>query len=78
MHSSLTLVKHLSIVIGVILIFSCISLDQSSSVFAQEDIAEVADAAESDSITTDELSYVFNNAIIFICAVMVLYMQAGF
>ncbi|MCP4776756.1 MAG: hypothetical protein GY880_21250, partial [Planctomycetaceae bacterium] len=68
--------KYLSILIGVILILACTNLDQSNSVFAQEDIAEVVastevivDASESNSITTDELSYVFNNAIIFICAV---------
>lgn len=82
---SSNLLKPISIVIGVILILACCHLDHSSSVFAQEDIVEVvstneviADSTESDSITTDELSYVFNNAIIFICAVLVLFMQAGF
>ena len=85
MHNSLASMKHLSIVIGVILILACTNLDQSNSVFAQEDISEVVastevivNAPESNSITTDELSYVFNNAIIFICAVLVLFMQAGF
>ena len=82
---SSNLLKPISIVIGVILILACCHLDHSSTVFAQEDIVEVvstneviADSTESDSITTDELSYVFNNAIIFICAVLVLFMQAGF
>ncbi len=85
MHNSLSSLKHVSILIGVILFLACMNLDQSNSALAQDGITEVAtsseviiDATESDTITTGELSYVFNNAIIFICAVLVLFMQAGF
>ena len=40
--------------------------------------AEVVIAEEAATPSGSELSYVFNNAIIFICAVLVLFMQAGF
>lgn len=85
MHNSLFSIKHSSIVVGVILFLACIHLDQSNLVLAQDGVAEIftsteviVDEPESGSITTDELSYVFNNAIIFLCAVLVLFMQAGF
>jgi Amt family ammonium transporter len=50
------------------------AVPDSSAVPIVEDIVEEAAAGP----TTGELSYVFNNAIIFICAVLVLFMQAGF
>ena len=46
MFKSSTLVKPISIVIGMVLILTCINLAPSNSVFAQEEIAEVVSTSE--------------------------------
>ncbi|MDG1874563.1 MAG: ammonium transporter [Mariniblastus sp.] len=68
----------------VVLILFCGPLALNGTTFAQAptpslDVAAAEPAVEETAaITSDELSYVFNNAIIFLCAVLVLFMQAGF
>jgi Amt family ammonium transporter len=71
------LIGFLSLVVVTCLGESTYSVGGETQVDAAPISTEPAEE-EAAPIETAELSYVFNNAIIFICAILVLFMQAGF
>lgn len=81
MRYSLSSKNKFYLLLGSLAIFACLNfvspqllVGQETEVVTAESVAQEASAA----VTTDELSYVLNNAVIFFCAVLVLFMQAGF